>query len=79
MAVIRAEHVEELLRGAVPEPVLVVRRGAAEVVPKARLGDPEYRGALQVVSRQDLVDGEAAEDAAALARNLDATLSKLGG
>ncbi|MEY9214171.1 hypothetical protein NI17_021110 [Thermobifida halotolerans] len=79
MGVIRAEHVEELLRSADAEAVLVVRGGAAEVVPRARLGDPEYRGALQVASRRDLEGEATAGDPEALARNLDATVEGMGG
>lgn len=79
MAVIRAEHVAELLRSTDSEAVLVVRGGAAEVVPRARLAEPGYRGAFQVASRRDL-EGEAeARGAEALARGLDAAVEELGG
>lgn len=79
MDVIREEHVAELLRTEEPEPVLVVCRGTAEVVPRSRLGDPEYRGALQVVSRGELEAGTATRDAAVLARRLNETVSAMGG
>ncbi|KUP96437.1 hypothetical protein [Thermobifida cellulosilytica] len=79
MGVIRTEHVEELLRSADAGAVLVVRSGAAEVVPSARLGEPGYRGALQVVSRGELEEQAAGRDPAELARGLDAALSALGG
>lgn len=78
MGVIRAEHVEELLRSVDAEAVLVVRGGAAEVVPRARLGDPGYRGALEVVSRGELEGRTAGRDPAALARNLDTAVAGLG-
>jgi hypothetical protein len=83
MDVVRPEHVARLLRTDDPDPVLVVVRGAAEVVPSAALEGPDYRGALRVAGRADLgVDpgaGVSEEETAALARRLNDAVEHLGG
>ncbi|AAZ54190.1 hypothetical protein Tfu_0152 [Thermobifida fusca YX] len=79
MGVIRAEHVAELLRSTDAGTVLVVRGGAAEVVPPDRRDSQGYRGALEVVSRGELDEQAARQDPAALARGFDTAVAAMGG
>lgn len=80
---ISAEDVRGLLQSDQKDPVLVVIEGRVEVIGAGRLGSADYRGALEVVSRDDLVrrigedpsDREIDEQAA----QLDTAVSELGG
>ncbi|BBY45831.1 hypothetical protein [Mycolicibacterium celeriflavum] len=80
---ISAEDVRALLRSEEKDPVLVVVEGRVEVIGAGRLASTDYRGALEVVSRDDLVkrigatpsDREIDEQAA----QLDTAVSELGG
>ncbi|OBG23955.1 hypothetical protein A5765_18115 [Mycolicibacterium celeriflavum] len=80
---ISAEDVRALLRSDEKDPVLVVVEGRVEVIGAGRLASTDYRGALEVVSRDDLVkrigetpsDREIDEQAA----QLDTAVSELGG
>ena len=82
--IVSADDVKRLLQHDDPEAVLVLIEGRTEVINPRDADSPEYRGALQVVSRDDLIkrtggaelsDHELAEQAALL----DATVSELGG
>ncbi|KUH86067.1 MULTISPECIES: hypothetical protein [unclassified Mycobacterium] len=80
---ISAEDVRALLRSEEKDAVLVVIEGRVEVIGAGRLASADYRGALEVVSRDDLVkrigetpsDHEIDEQAA----QLDTAVSELGG
>jgi replication-associated recombination protein RarA len=80
---ISADDVKQLL-AAQDDAVLVLIEGRTEVIAQAETDSPQYRGALQIVSRADLIkrtggadisDHELAEQAAIL----DSTVSELGG
>jgi hypothetical protein len=80
---ISADDVRRLLQSDEKDAILVVIEGRAEVIGAGRLASPEYRGALEVVTRDDLVqrvgetpsDHEISEQAA----QLDTAVSELGG
>jgi NADH dehydrogenase len=81
--VISADDVKRLLQ-AQDDAVLVLIEGRTEVIAQAETDSSQYRGALEVVSRRELVkrsggvdlsEHEIAEQAALL----DATVSELGG
>jgi hypothetical protein len=80
---ISADDVRQLLAAAEKDAILVVIEGRAEVIGAGRLASDEYRGALEVVARDDLVrrigespsDHEISEQAALL----DTAVSELGG
>ncbi|BBY31890.1 hypothetical protein [Mycolicibacterium sediminis] len=66
------------------ESVLVLIEGRTEVIGSDDVEDEEYRGALEVISRADLVerlDGEDPSDheVEEQAATLDATVDELGG
>ncbi|MDF2825278.1 MAG: pyridine nucleotide-disulfide oxidoreductase [Mycobacterium sp.] len=78
-----SNDVEQLL-GAGPDAVMVLIEGRVEVIGRDELDTDEYRGALEVISRHDLLeraggteltDNEMEEQAAAL----DVAVSELGG
>ncbi|MCG7596431.1 hypothetical protein ACXYX3_13895 [Mycobacterium sp. C3-094] len=81
---VTSEHVRELL-AADSDAVLVLIGGHAEVVSGTEVGDDAHRGALEVISRADLLertggttrldDSELAAQAAAL----DTAVTELGG
>jgi hypothetical protein len=83
MTLITTDDVRRLLAADEPDAVLVLIEGRTEVVPDARLDLPQYRGALQVISRDELIarlgtdpsEREVEEQAAAL----DVAVSELGG
>lgn len=80
---ITEEHVRDLLRPRADEPTLVVVQGRAQVIPAAELDSDRYRGALDVVSAQDLARRigtrtPSDEDISALASTLNATVAELG-
>lgn len=81
---ISADDVRRLLESEHADALLVLVAGSAEVISQAETSTPRYNGALQVVSREELVkrvggadpsDREIAEQAAIL----DSTVSELGG
>jgi hypothetical protein len=81
---ITPDDVKQLLQDDDPEAVLVLIEGRTEVISQRETDTPQYRGALHVVSRDELVtqiggrelsDHDLAEQAA----RLDATISELGG
>jgi NADH dehydrogenase len=80
---ISSDDVANLLEAG-PNAVMVLIEGRAEVIGSDELETDEYRGALEVISREallertggtDLTDHELEEQAA----TLDATVSELGG
>jgi hypothetical protein len=82
--IVTPDDVKRLLQDDDPEAVLVLIEGRTEVIRQRETDSPQYRGALQVVSRDELVkqvggtelsDHDLAEQAA----RLDATVSELGG
>lgn len=82
--VISADDVKRLLHHDDPEAVMVLIEGRTEVISQREIETPQYNGALQVVSRDGLIqrtggaelsDHDLAEQAALL----DATVSELGG
>ncbi|MDX1887730.1 hypothetical protein [Mycolicibacterium sp. 120270] len=80
---ITSDDVKQLLESDDPEAVLVLIEGRVEVITPREIESPQYRGALQVVSRDELIkrtDGadlcqRDLEEQAAL---LDSTVSELG-
>ncbi|WP_030543412.1 hypothetical protein [Streptomyces albus] len=48
------EHVRDLLRSPDRQPVLVLLEGREQVVPAAELDGDRYRGAVEIISRDDL-------------------------
>lgn len=80
---ISTEDVRGLLQSEEKNAVLVVIEGRVEVIGAGRLASPDYRGALEVVSRDDLVQriGETPSDREIdeQAAQLDTAVSELGG
>ncbi|HZA08595.1 hypothetical protein [Mycobacterium sp.] len=81
--IITADDVRRLLAADEPDAVLVLVQGRTEVVPSGLLDSDEFRGALQVATRDELFDRlgsaepserELEEQAAAL----DTAVSELG-
>lgn len=83
MEIVRSEHVARLLHARESDPVLVVYRGRAEVVPEAALEEARYKGALRLAGRGDLGldrDGDPSdEEIGAVARRLNSAVAHLGG
>jgi hypothetical protein len=81
---ITAGDVRQLLQGEKTDAVLVVVEGKTAVVAQSEIDSPEYRGALQVISRDDLLQriggadlsDRVIEEQAAI---LDTTVAELGG
>ena len=80
---IAADDVRRLLAADEKDAVLVVIEGRAEVIGAGKLASDEYRGALEVVARDDLVQriGESPSDREIdeQAAQLDTAVSELGG
>lgn len=81
---IDAEDVRRLLASPDPDATLVVIEGRAAVVAPVDLDSTEYRGALQVATRQELVErvGHAElsdREVTEQAEELDTVLRNLGG
>lgn len=81
---ISVDDVRQLLQDENADAVLVLIEGRTEVIAQGDTDSPRYRGALQVISRDDLLqriggadlsDRQLEEQAAIL----DATVSELGG
>ncbi|KAF4407221.1 MULTISPECIES: hypothetical protein [Streptomyces] len=76
-------QITALLESEADDPILIVTSGTAVVVPAAALGTERYRGAMEVVSRQDLVSrlgtGTPSRDGLEeIAARLDTTVAQLG-
>ena len=81
---ISADDVRQLLEHDDPEAVLVLIEGRIEVVSPRQTEAPEYRGALQVISRDDLLQRIGAQDLSdrvieEQAAILETTVAELGG
>ena len=81
---ISADDVRRLLEHDDPEAVLVLIEGRIEVVSPRQTDTPEYRGALQVISRDDLLQRIGAQDLSdrvieEQAAILETTVAELGG
>jgi hypothetical protein len=80
---ISVDDVRRLLAADEKDAILVVIEGRTEVIGAGRLASAEYRGALEVVARDDLVQrlGESPSDheISEQAAQLDTAVSELGG
>lgn len=80
---ISADDVRVLMRSEEKNAVLVVIEGRVEVIGAGKLASPDYRGALEVVSREDLVgrigESPSDRDIEEQAAQLDTAVSELGG
>lgn len=84
MTIISSHDVRGLLDSEVPGAVLVVVEGHTEVIEPRQLDMEQYRGALQVISRAELVRRVgggplSAHEVAEQASLLDVAVSELGG
>jgi hypothetical protein len=81
---IAPEHVGALLGSDADQPALVVSAGAAAVIPRSALDSGPYEGALEVISRDELV-GRLGTDAPShgeleeISARLESTVTRLGG
>ncbi len=78
------ENVRALLASQEADAVLVLIEGRAEVVSPKQLDSPDYRGALQIATRDELVQrvgGDTLSDRelAEYAEELDSAIRNLGG
>ena len=80
---ISTDDVRRLLQSDEPHSVLVLVEGRTEVIGAGQLALEQYRGALEVISRDDLVkrlgDVPSEHDVAEQAAVLDTAVSELGG
>jgi hypothetical protein len=80
---ISTDDVRRLLQSDEPDSVLVLVEGRTEVIGAGRLASEQYRGALEVISRDDLMkrlgDAPSEHDVAEQAALLDTAVSELGG
>ncbi|WP_101952068.1 hypothetical protein [Mycobacterium sp. 3519A] len=80
---ISTDDVRRLLQADDTKAVLVLVEGRTEVIGAGQLAAEEYRGALEIVSREDLVkrlgDAPSEHDIAEQAAQLDAAVNELGG
>ncbi|OBG18811.1 hypothetical protein A5764_17820 [Mycobacterium sp. 852002-51057_SCH5723018] len=80
---VKAEHVRRLLAAREPDAALVAIEGRIEVVTPAQLDSADYRGALQIATRDDVVQrtggGELSDrELAEQAEDLDTAVRNLG-
>ena len=79
---ISTDDVRRLLAAEAADAVLVLVEGRTEVIPVSRLASDDYRGALEVISREELVkrlgDAPSEHDLAEQAALLDMAVSELG-
>ena len=80
---ISTDDVRRLMQSDEPDSVLVLVEGRTEVIGAGRLASEQYRGALEVISRDDLVkrlgDAPSEHDLAEQAAQLDMAVNELGG
>jgi hypothetical protein len=80
---ISTDDVRRLLTAEEADAVLVVVEGRTEVIASRQLASDQYRGALEVISRDDLTrrlgDAPSEHDVAEQASLLDTAVSELGG
>jgi hypothetical protein len=80
---ISTDDVRRLLTAEEADAVLVVVEGRTEVIASRQLASDQYRGALEVISRDDLTrrlgDAPSEHDVTEQASLLDTAVSELGG
>jgi hypothetical protein len=80
---ISTDDVRRLLASERPDAVLVLVEGRTEVIGARQLASEAYRGALEVVARDDLAkrlgDAPSEHDLAEQASLLDSAVNELGG
>ena len=80
---ISSEDVRRLLQSDDSDSVLVLVEGRTEVIGAGQLASDQYRGALEIISRDDLAnrlgDAPSEHDVAEQAALLDAAVSEMGG
>jgi hypothetical protein len=84
MSVISADDIRRLLEDEQADALLVLVEGRSEVISQHETDSPRYRGALQVITRDDLLHRIGGSDLSdrvieEQATILDATVSELGG
>ena len=79
---ITPDDLRRLLDAEQKNATLVLVEGRVDVIGEGQLASPDYRGALEIVSREDLVkrlgDAPSEHDVAEQAGVLDAAVSDLG-
>jgi putative membrane protein len=80
---ITPEHIHALLTSDADDPRLILAAGAVGVVPASALGTGPYRGALEIISREDLVaqlstDVPSRQELEPIAARLDTAVTHLG-
>ncbi|PNG21993.1 hypothetical protein [Streptomyces cahuitamycinicus] len=80
---IRPEHIEALLGSDADDATLIVTVGTVVVVPASALDSERYRGALEIISRHDLVtrlgtSAPSRRDLEETAAGLDTAVTRLG-
>ncbi|MCW2687801.1 MAG: pyridine nucleotide-disulfide oxidoreductase [Mycobacterium sp.] len=80
---ISIDDVRRLLNAEEPDAVLVLVEGRTEVVPAGAVDSPQYRGALQVASRSELIERTggaqpSGHELAEFAAKLDTLVAELG-
>ncbi|MEO3758045.1 hypothetical protein ABGB19_07125 [Mycobacterium sp. B14F4] len=80
---ISADDVRRLLNADEKDATLVLIEGRAEVIGAGRLASDEYRGAFEVIARDDLVqrvgESPSEHEISEQAAQLDTAVSELGG
>jgi hypothetical protein len=80
---ISTDDVRRLLQADEADSVLVLVEGRTEVIGAGQLASDQYRGAFEVISREDLAkrlgDAPSEHDVAEQAAQLDAAVSEMGG
>jgi hypothetical protein len=80
---ISTDDVRKLRAAEEADAVLVLVEGRTEVIGASQLASEDYRGALEVISREDLVkrlgDAPSEHDLAEQAALLDSAVNELGG
>ena len=80
---ISTDDVRRLLQSDEPDSALVLVEGRTEVIGAGQFASEQYRGALEVISRDDLVkrlgDVPSEQDVAEQAAVLDTAVSELSG
>ncbi|WP_033320308.1 hypothetical protein [Streptomyces yerevanensis] len=80
---ITSEQIEALLASDAEGPTLIVTAGTVVVVPASALDSERYRGAVEIISRHDLVaqlgtDAPSRRDLKETAARLDTAVTQLG-
>ncbi|WP_409468727.1 hypothetical protein [Streptomyces sp. HC307] len=80
---ITPEQIEALLASDADDPALIVTAGTVKVVPASALDSERYRGAVEIIARDDLVaqlgtDVPSRRDLKETAARLDTAVTQLG-